>query len=288
MTNLDDIKRKLAAILAKAEDGSGATEEEANSALEFARRLMLRHQLTEADLASTKDRTPQEIAADTEYTQRTAYGQSARMAAWEVSLAYAIQLTIGTVGWYQANAAQKRTATGNLEFDAKGQPFNRSRFVWYGPAEDCRDAAELLDEWSVLIASLARMKWGGAFRGKGRSYAEGFASALQEKARERDQAERALISGAPRGSAKDAAMVARSEAQGGACSALVVQAARDVMLAKKNAGKAWLSTQGVRLTTSSSGGGGSRNGDAYAAGRRDGRNANLSHSSTRKIGGPSR
>ena len=288
MTDIDKIKRRISAILAKAEDGSGTTEEEAASALEFARRLMLRHQLTESDLGEGAKRTPSEIAADTEYAQEGGFTSGRNLSAWEGSLAWAVVAVVGTVGVYVDGQRKRRSReSGNLVFDARGRADRATRLLFYGPAEDARDAAALFEEWSVLIAALARMKYGGAFRGEGRSYAEGFVVGLHERLRRSRERERAAIESA-RGlaiSSGDAAIAAQAERDDDQCSALVVVGANAIMEAKKRRGESWLKDQGVRLSSRGGGGGGAHHGEAFGAGQRDGRSAGFSRTRTAKLGG---
>lgn len=287
MKNLDDIKRKIQNILAKAQDGSGATEAEAQGALEFARRLMLRHQLTEADLGQKRNRTASEIAADTEYGTADAFSSSRNMSAWEWILVCAINKLIGTTNAYRTSPTTKRSLSGNLEFDERGQPKIASRVVFYGPAEDCRDARMLFDEWVVLIAALARMKFGGALRGPGRSYAEGFALGLKESVRVMCLKEGEYLGSSNRLtiSMADAALVASNEIEDGSdCTALVIAAGNEIMLAKKEQGEKWLlNTKGIKLRKISGGGGGRHHDDAFHSGNRDGRNADFTRTITPKL-----
>lgn len=287
MNNLDDIKRKLRGILAKAEEGSGTTDAEAQAALDFARRLMLRHQLTDADLGQDRKRTPSEIAADTEYGTVDAFTTGGKLSKWEWGVACAINGLIGTTQTYRTGPAERRSESGNLEFDATGQTKKAVKLVFYGPAEDCRDARVLFDEWVVLIAALARMKFGGALRGSGRSYAEGFAAALLDKVHQMRKRERALLEagGNAKISMADAALVAANEVEDGSdCTALVVAAGTEIMLAKKEQGSAWLTKEkGIELRKSSGGSGGEHDHSAFAAGEHDGQSADFSRTSTKKI-----
>lgn len=291
--DLDKIKRQLRGILAKAEDGSGATEAEAEAAMEFARRMMLRHQLTKADLKGEEERTPSEIAADTEYDTVDAFTAGGNLSTWECFLSNAVENLVGTVQSYHGGKAGRRSATGNLEFDSKGQPKVVSRLVFYGPAEDCRDASELFMEWSMTISALARLKHGGCFRGPGRSYAEGFASALYEKTKKIKRRELAQISAAKGGLIDgewdDQANLEQlqqemAEAEAAGCTALVVVKANELMLAKKQRGTDWLREEkGVHLQSSGSRSVGRHHGDAFNAGRAAGRNADFNRNVTKKL-----
>lgn len=289
MSNLDDIKRKIRGILAIGSDDSGATEAEAANAIAFARRLMLRHQLTEQDVAQG-ERTAHEIAADTEYDTVTAYTEGAKMSTWASWLTHAINGLVGTTQCYIGDrGVTKRTEAGTIDFDDNGQEKKACEVVFYGPAEDCRDAKALFEEWSVLIAALARMKFGGALRGEGRSYAEGFATALRSKVNEMKKREREQIESAKGQTIGllDAATVAHGEDQftrDKDCSALVVVKSNELMVAKKEQGSKWLREEkGIRLRSGGGGGGGRHHSGAYDAGKADGRKADFSRTVTKKL-----
>lgn len=269
-TDMESIKRKLRGILAKTSEGSGATEAESNSALEFARRLMLRHQLTEADLGlGSKQRTPSEIAADTEYADMRQFSQGVTLTLWEKQLAQVICELIGTIGAYDDHGKyERRTMAGTLEFNSKGQTERAQTIVFYGPAADVRDARELHTEWAHTIAALARMKFGGALRGEGRSYADGFVAGMKEKVRELKASESAMTQG------------------NSGNYALVVAGANAIMRAKRMQASDWLSKEkGVRLKVVQVKSTARNYYGANSAGRADGKNADLSRNRAKRIGG---
>jgi hypothetical protein len=108
-----------------------------------------------------------------------------------------------------------------------------------------RLATELFAEITKTIATMARLRYGGVYRGPGRSYAEGFALALRQKATE---GERQRVE---------------------ACTALVVATVRRARI--------WLATsKGIRFGSSSrSGSGRTYDSSAHNAGRSDGRNYSM-------------
>ena len=284
--DLDKIKRQLRGILAKANDGSGATDAEAMNALEFAQRMMMRHQLTESDLGGT-ERTAHEIAADTEYAETVIYSMGVNLSQWQINLGLAINMLVGTTQFYINGKSARRSSTGNIEFDAKGKQKEATRLVFYGPADDIHDATGMFEEWSTMIAALARMKFGGALRGPGRSYAEGFSMALFNRMREIRDRNLELIAqgGGDLASRADAALIAANEDENDACSALVVIKSTELVEAKKQGGSDWLRTnKGITLRKRGAGAGGRHHDDAFGAGQRDGKNAEFSRSTpTRKI-----
>jgi hypothetical protein len=181
MNDPEGIKRKLRAILSKAEEGSGTTEAEAASALAFARRLMLAHQLDPEDL-SASERSPEEVAADTEYGAAHASCAGASVSAWEAHLSMLIADLIGTVRLYRDHPGVARSTGGAVRTDPRtGAPLEGARLRYYGPAEDVRDAVMLFEEWATLIAALARLRHGGALRGDGRAFAGGFVRGLADR-----------------------------------------------------------------------------------------------------------
>lgn len=275
--NLEKIKEQIKKITALAND-EGATEEEAENALRFARRLMLKNNLKPEDLEEAKG--GDEIAADAdavEYGTSKASSQSRNLAQWETNLSYAVAELIGTVQCYRMSAQQVKTSTGSLVFNSRnGKPKVATPVVFYGPEEDCQDAVELFNEWSHVIASLARLKYGEAMKGDGRCYAEGFTRGLQEKVNKIRKEETEI-------SQKDRALLAGSDR----CTALMVVNATAVMDAKKARGSEYLRKElNIKLSTRSR----SRsyrhfNGDAFGAGKADGSRADFNRTRKPKLTG---
>jgi hypothetical protein len=278
----DKILRQIRAILAKAQEGSGATEAEAESALRFARRLMLNHNVDEADLA---EKDPSAIAADAErvaYGQALAYAGGPRLANWESYLARAICELIGTLSFYRSSATQRRTASGTLAFNPKtGMPETTFAAVLYGPETDCADAVELFQTWSLTIVSLARMLYGGVYQGPGRSYAEGFATALIRMVSEIKKEERARIEAHRAGELEESDE--GDEGSEAPCTALVLVNATALIEAKKAKGAEWLrDVAGIKLQKNS-GTMGRHYDDAHNRGRADGSKANFSRNATKRL-----
>lgn len=272
MSNADDrdaILRKIRALSALGGD-QGATEAEAENALRFARALMLKHSVDESEIhakAGTEERTT--------YTKEAEAGLGQRHSAWEGYLASAICELVGTVGSYRMHShAPRRSETGSTLFGKDGRIEYGAAHVFYGPDSDVREARAMFREWSVLIASLARLKYGGALRGPGASYAAGFATSLFWKVRAIRNAETRLAAAQER---KELAVGSPEHAQ-----ALVLVSALPALERKKREGAAWLRANGVRL--SSNGGRGASINDygAYSAGQRDGSAATFARTSQAK------
>lgn len=257
----DKIKDKIKKLLNLAEN-DGAFDGEVDNALRFARRLMLRHNVTQEDLEEAKD--AHEVAADAEavdYGRVSAFTLGPNLSQWESTLAHSICQLIGTVQFYRESGKfARRTAHGTIDY-SKGEPSTATRLQFYGPEE----------EWSHIIVSMARMKYGGAFKGSGREYAESFAYALYQKVEKIRQEEKTAIA---------AGETTR-------CTALMVRNAGALMLAKKNKASDWLAKEcGIKLSKSSRSSGSTiYDGDARAAGRADGNKADFSHSRKKKLEG---
>ncbi len=266
-TDTDRIKATIRKLLDLAGDDA-AMEGEVANALKFARRLMLRHHVSEEDLADLAEaKGPAELAAEAEYTTAEALTRGAKLSQWESQLSWLLTRLVGTVGHYQSGRVRRTTDHGTLEFDAQGKVKRGTRLVFYGPLADARDAAELFQEWSTTIATMARLRYGGCFRGPGRSYAEGFVA----------------------GMFRQLALVRRDEdqqAEGSDCTALMIQGAQEIMLAKRNHADVWLKKdQGVRLTSRSASSGGQHHGGAWSSGQADGQRANVSRNQTKQLEG---
>lgn len=266
------IKERIRKLLNLAHD-DGAADAEAESALRFARRLMLAHNVDESDIEQPRD--PHEMAADVEYGSVDHYTTGARLSQWESTLAWSIVELIGTVGHYISGTGEARTPHGTLDYDDRGQTRKARRIAFYGPEEDCRDAVEMLREWTLTISAMARLRYGGALRGEGRSYAEGFTAALWDKVKTMKREERKAI--------EEKRTMQIGEGQ--ECTALVLAGAHELMVAKKEKGKEWLASQGIKLGRASGRGGGEHHGSAYRAGRSDGSRAQLTRGRREKITG---
>jgi len=260
----DKIKDRVRKLLNLAND-AGAFEGEIDNALRFARRLMLEHNITENDLGKPLD--PHEEAARAEYAQADAFTHGENLSLWESTLMSAVCRLIGTVSSYRTrDKFQKKTGIGTLSFGPDGQPLDCTRIVFYGPLEDAKDACSLFHEWTHVIASMGRLKFGGCFRGDGRSYCEGFSRGLLEIVTKIKEEERREISYESTGRA------------------LVLRGSLDLMKAKKMLGKQWLlKSQGIKLRHTSRQGN-RNNGEAFGAGMADGRKSNFSRARTLKIG----
>lgn len=269
-TIIDRIKKLL--NLAK---DDAAFDAEAESALRFARRLMLLHNVDESTLAAPKD--AHEVAADEEYGTSEILGFRETMMAWEGYLAHAVANLVGTVKFYKEDRQIRRTAAGIAVIDPRtGRSLHSVRVTFYGPLDDTRDATILFREWSEVIASMGRLRYGTFFRGPGRAYADGFAGALFQKV-EKFQAEEKILT------QKSQSLLTGDEKT----TALVVIQATALMEAKREKATEWLEEEkGIKLRNAR---GSSRSvqhdAGAYAAGRADGSRVDFSRTKTERLTG---
>jgi len=163
---MDKIKARVRKLLDLARDGS-ATEGEVENAMRFAQKLMDDHHLSEDQCA----------VEDMEFDLDSIQIKSSRTMPWELTLAHAIQMTVGTVQWYRR---AMRYPGGKREV----------RFEFYGPVDDVSLAKEMWSAMHFTIEFLAHKKYGAARRGSGRDYAIGFADCLFDMAKEHSEGER--------------------------------------------------------------------------------------------------
>jgi hypothetical protein len=227
--NLDRVKERIAKLLRVAKDDA-ATQGEIDNAIRAARYLMMEYHVEEADLAAAGSPEP----AMGQATKKTRY---AKIPAWEQSLAAFVARLVGGVCWYKLTDWQFR----------EGRYKCASSITYFGAAEDAALAAEVYEELATAIVVMAVAKYGGAYRGDGGMYAEGFVAGL---CRQLSQ-----MNGDLRSTGTD--LATRSSA---------------IVEAKRQRAKEWLATtQGIRLVTAPRprGAGGSLG--AYDRGKMDGR-----------------
>ena len=257
-----DVKDTIRKLLNLAHD-DGAMQGEIDNALRFARRLMLRHNISELDLAHD----PHEQAADIEYGRSNFELDGSIVPQWETTLAWAIARLIGTVGFYAAKT-NKRTEHGTLVFRKNGTPQPVKRFTFYGPIDDAQDAADMFGEWTHLIAAMARMKYTGTARGAGRSYCDGFSSSIHNKVTAQIKRELAI-------EGEQTMAVVATNAK-----------AHELMAAKLSVARDWLKGQGINLRQGAAGKNSMYDPSAFMSGRADGDKVTFARTTTKKIGGP--
>lgn len=266
--DISKIKDRVRKLLNLAAD-DGAAEGEIDNALRAARRLMLNHQLSEDDVTAPPEdlRTPEQIAADTQYGTAKSWSDSSRVPAWHGRLAASVARFLATVDVYQDHPAVGRRPSGIVMFD--GRPV--AGWVFFGPHDDCVLASELHQELLLTCATTAKLKYGGSLmKGAGRDYCDGFANGLYEK----------LISA-------DEAVAAEKtpKLEGPQCTALSVVRATDIAKAKKERANKWIrKEQGLNLRSQSRASRSVGNSGAYSQGKSDGASQSLTKTRTARIG----
>lgn len=242
--NTEAIKSRVLKLMNLAQCPAAA-EGEIHNAMAFARKLMDEHHLTEADLQDEEIREEQ-------MGKTVATCGGSKMSAWESALAHAIVALFGSIGWFVGGKTDPRDEFGILQ---RNEP-DRQTAIFYGPIEDAELAREMFEEIGKTIATMARLKWGGVYRGRGRSYCEGFSYELLNRVR------------------KDVREHRTEE-----CKALVLVKAEDA--------KKWLKdVEGISLSSQGGGGqGGLHHHDSYGDGATDGRKSDFQPRRRPKLGG---
>ena len=158
----------------------------------------------------------------------------------------------------------QRGAAG-IVLDSRGRRTLTAGIIFYGIDDEVELACDLFQELRVTIAAMARLRWGGVYKGDGREYCEGFVTGLFSKTRE---------------NATEAERIAQTA---GGTALMVIERRGALIEAKQAAADKWL---GVKLGKGRSRGGATHyNGEARGEGRSDGAKHNTSAGRTLKIGG---
>lgn len=170
-------------------DNDAAAEGEIDNAFHFADRLMRAHHLSMTDVEGD----PHDESAKEELWEFDAvhgWSTGRHFCSWEFSLALFVCEFLGSVKHYVASNVVKTTLHGTTEFDKHGQAVNCGQVTFYGLSDEAEMAADMFEHWRLTVAAMARMRCGGALRGKGQYYGDGFVAGMREKlrtAREQDK-----------------------------------------------------------------------------------------------------
>ena len=231
MTDKESIISKIRKLLAF--DGDTATQAEVEAAMGRAQVLMERHAIEMADLEEDQGAEADPIQRD-----RIAVELNGRTANWEVTLANAVEMAVPGVNHYRAREYRKPKFGGIGDRSRKVMTC-----VFYGPADAVEVASRLFAETREIIATMATGVYSSPYSGEGRSYAEGFAKALFDKAR------------ASRSASDNAERLG------------------EIVLVREEQNKNWLSeAHGVNLVSASMSTSGRHHSSAYGAGTKDGQN----------------
>jgi hypothetical protein len=264
----EDIKAKIRGLLNIAKDDA-ASENEIETALKIAQKMMERHHLSEYDL--TEDPLAQmEQAANAPKTKEAAELGS-KIYTWEVILAEAVaRHIVKGVGWYSQKTNQ--TPSGLIRRNEHGKPIQFGQIMFYGVAEDVEIARRIFTEIRTAIIALARLRYGSVFRGDGAAYAEGFATGLKKKSIQQDTDEREEA---------QKRLTTTSDNRG----LILLSRRTDLIRRKEDSAKKWLASPaggGIRLATQSRGGS-SGDDSARQQGMKDGAGYGVSATRSKKL-----
>ena len=254
---------KIQKLLATAGD-SAASENEIQSAINIAKRLMTAHHLTEEDLAH-------EPKDDYAKVDEAKFGEvrcfvGPTIALWEEQLAGTISKFVGCPAYTDRTKRVMRGRNGLVLFDAKDEIRYGKSIVFYGVHEDAMIAAQLYDDMRELIATMAVGRTGKIYKSEGASYCQGFVSALYQKITE----------------------AAKIEMKAPGNGALIVLRSNDLIQYKQEKAKGWLTKETNIKLRKAGKGAGSRVGfvrDAFQQGRKDGANTEMTADRKKKLGG---
>lgn len=263
------IVEKIRKLMAIAGDGA-ASEAEIENALRHAQRMMDAHHLTEADLAHE----PQDdfAAVDRATFNRYRSFVGSKVYHWEGLLASYVAMLVG-IGVY-TEGLQIVRKNGVVQFNERGKRYVGVPLVFYGIDEDAQLATQLYDELRLMIASMARLRWGQVYRGEGGAYCDGFVSGLILKLDESRESE------------KEAAqkLLADSTDTNRSHALILIERRTALVEYKREKADDWIAKRGVRLgkrrRTSGSLSGSDQ---AYNEGRTDGRATDVTATRRRKL-----
>lgn len=263
------IADKIAALL-KVKDSDTASQAEIMAAMKQAARLMRNHNLREEDL--TQDHAQRLNDIDNATFDKSRVWMKTKIYMWELMLQHYVLKLVPGVQAYEEGAQPIVTEAGIVRRTANGKPKKGKAVTFFGVAEDVAIASRVFSELLQVIFAMAHMKYGGAFKGDGAVYAEGFVKGLQGQLEQDDiDAE------------KDARqkLLANDNRQ-----YLLISRRNDIATRKVSAARNWLATPaggGVRLKRTMKGGGASGSSSARAAGRADGSRYNVDASRRAKL-----
>jgi len=177
----DDRKNRLvskikAMLNIAANDAS--TDNEIFVAMEQARKLMERHQLTESDLESSTIDDDKRKIDEADFTRATSE-TAGKLYFWEAELCDFVAQFVGA-DWYRSREYVKNVF-GQYQQTPSGRYKKTSVVVWFGVAESVVIAKQVFDELRSIISTMAFGKYGKVYAGEGATYGMGFVSGLNEK-----------------------------------------------------------------------------------------------------------
>lgn len=182
--DIEAVKSRVRKLMALANDGQ-ASDGEISNAMRMAAALIDQHRLDAAALEDEDDAPESMGRAPGRVT-------TSKVHRWESTLTRAICDLFGNVDCYLDASRHVVRVNGIVQVDRDGEPRLCRQFQFYGPALEAQEAAALYTEWASLIATMGVVRWGGAFRGNGACYCEGFADAILAEAQRLNASRRTL------------------------------------------------------------------------------------------------
>jgi hypothetical protein len=174
--DIDKVKDTIRKLLNLA-NNDAATEGEVNNAMRFAARLMEQHQLSEEDVKLNKTDEKLLDLENQTFAELSGWMGGNKFCHWESEAASFACAFVGGVKWYYVEKVRyKVNGIQKLFFD--GKPMTKTKVTFYGIEEDVQLAFAVYNELIMTIAAMAKLKWGGVYRGPGRNYCEGFMDGL--------------------------------------------------------------------------------------------------------------
>jgi len=264
MKDIDSVKAILRKLLNVTKENA-ATEGEIESALAASKKLMEAHHLSEEDLGQEPEQQYRDVESAEMRQQYATIGN--RFYYWENCLSHFVSEFVGGVGVYRNKRKRPaRNAQGIVTLDKNEKVVKGVSFVFYGAAEDVEIATELFLELRLIIMTMARLKFGGCFKGDGGYYAEGFVTGLNTKLAKNKRDE-------------------RLECKDKTTALVLIERRQDLIQRKEDHAKQWLSEQaGVKLRTRSGGySGATGRYEAFTEGKSDGKQAEVNPARTKKL-----
>lgn len=255
--DLEKVKDTINKLLNLAENDAAAKGEVEN-AMRFAARLMEQHQLTEEDVRLNRvDEKILDLENQT-FAELSGYMGGNKFCHWESDAASFACAFVGGVKWYYVEGVPYRI-NGILQYHTgkwAGQSQTRTRVTFYGIQEDVEMAFEVYNQLIMVIASMAKLKWGGVYRGPGRNYCEGFVKGIWSKWYSDQDSQKKL-------------------AKASTSTALVVIDSRQLVVKRKEElATQWLEKSNKKLKSATKNRAGSFNAEAQLDGRNDGHSYN--------------
>ncbi len=263
--DMQKVKDRIRQLLNVAANDA-ATDGEIDNALRIAQGEMARHHLSETDLVTEPAEQWADIDSAEKGEARAIVGSKKYY--WECLLAQFCQQFVGGVKIYASNSTDNidRIAGSRIvRWDDNGEIRKGKAFVFYGVAEDAELAKDLFDELRATIITMARLTWGGAFKGDGGTYCEGFVAGLNTKLKKAEARQ-------------------RLESQGNSTGMILVERRADLIKRKQQAAELYLREKGVKLGSGGRMGGSNGSEQAYNEGKADGQASDVGVNRTKKIG----